>query len=59
MIEACNSCHEAMGRGFIKVVKLKVPADPGINYKLRSEPGAVPKQSGRTIRLRHRFCISH
>lgn len=43
VIETCNGCHDAMGYGFIKVVKLKGPADPGIQYKLKSEPGAVPK----------------
>jgi hypothetical protein len=32
-----------MGYGFIKVAKLTAPADPGINYTLKSEPGDVPK----------------
>lgn len=31
-----------MGYGFIKVVKLKAPADPGINYTIKPEPGDVP-----------------
>ncbi len=43
VIETCNGCHEAMGYGFVKVVKLKGPADPGISYAVKSEPGAVPK----------------
>lgn len=42
-IKNCNSCHEGMGYGFIKVVKLSAPADNGINYKLNSQPGDVPK----------------
>jgi hypothetical protein len=32
-----------MGYGFIKVVKLNAPADNGVDYKVKSEPGAVPK----------------
>ena len=43
VIGDCNSCHEGMGYGFIKLVKLTNPADPGINYTLKSEPGDVPK----------------
>ena len=43
VIKDCNSCHEGMGYGFIKVVKLSAPADNGINYKLNSQPGDVPK----------------
>lgn len=43
VIKDCNSCHEGMGYGFIKVAKLKAPADPGINYRVKSEPGDVPK----------------
>ena len=43
VIKDCNTCHEGMGYGFIKVVKLKAPADPGINYAIKSEPGDVPK----------------
>jgi hypothetical protein len=42
-INDCNGCHAGMGYGFIKVVKLKAPADNGINYKVKSEPGDVPK----------------
>ncbi len=34
---------QGMGYGFIKVVKLSTPADSGINYTLKSEPGDVPK----------------
>ena len=43
IIKDCNSCHEGMGYGFIKLVKLDAPADAGINYTVKSEPGDVPK----------------
>jgi hypothetical protein len=43
VIKDCNSCHEGMGYGFIKLVKLAAPADSGINYTMKSEPGDVPK----------------
>lgn len=43
VIKDCNGCHEGMGYGFIKVVKLKAPADTGINYSIKSQPGDVPK----------------
>jgi len=43
VINDCNGCHKAMGYGFIKVVKMKVPADAGIAYTGKSEPGDVPK----------------
>lgn len=43
VITDCNSCHEGMGYGFIKLVKLNSPADSGINYTIKSEPGDVPK----------------
>jgi hypothetical protein len=43
VIKDCNNCHQGMGYGFIKVVKLKTPADNGIDYALKSEPGDVPK----------------
>jgi hypothetical protein len=43
VIGDCNGCHQGMGYGFIKVVKLKSPADNGINYSIKSEPGDVPK----------------
>ena len=42
-IKACNGCHAGMGYGFIQLVKLGAPADNGIDYKLKSEPGDVPK----------------
>jgi hypothetical protein len=42
-IKNCNGCHAGMGYGFIQVVKLGAPADNGINYKVKSEPGDVPK----------------
>ena len=43
MINNCNGCHAGMGYGFIKVTKLSAPADNGIDYKVKSEPGDVPK----------------
>jgi hypothetical protein len=43
VIADCNNCHQSMGYGFIKVVKQKTPADVGINYSVKSEPGDVPK----------------
>lgn len=43
VIKDCNSCHAAMGYGFIQVVKQAAPSDIGINYKVKSEPGDVPK----------------
>jgi hypothetical protein len=43
VMKDCNSCHEGMGYGFIKLVKLSSPADSGINYTVKSEPGDVPK----------------
>src|SRR6202521_2838196 len=43
VIKDCNNCHEGMGYGFVKVVKLSAPADNGINYTVKSEPGDVPK----------------
>jgi hypothetical protein len=42
-IKACNGCHAGMGYGFIQLVKLGAPADNGIDYKVKSEPGDVPK----------------
>jgi hypothetical protein len=43
VIKSCNSCHDAMGYGFIKVIKMKEPADKGINYLLKSKATDVPK----------------
>ena len=43
VITDCNGCHAGMGYGFIKVVKMKVPADIGVDYALKSQPGDVPK----------------
>ncbi|MEO8304762.1 MAG: hypothetical protein ABI724_11635 [Betaproteobacteria bacterium] len=43
VIKDCNGCHTAMGYGFIKVVKQSSPSDQGIDYKIKSEPGDVPK----------------
>ena len=41
-INACNGCHAGMGYGFIKVVKLGAPANNGVDYKIKSNPGDVP-----------------
>jgi hypothetical protein len=43
VIKECNACHAAMGYGFIKVVKQKVPSDQGIDYKVPSKAEDVPK----------------
>jgi predicted aminopeptidase len=43
VVKECNACHEGMGYGFIKVVPLKSPTDPGINYKVKSKATDVPK----------------
>lgn len=43
VIDDCNACHKKMDYGFIKVVKMKTPADVGVNYHVKSEPGDVPK----------------
>ncbi len=43
VIDDCNSCHKKMDYGFIRVVKLKAPANPGLDYTVKSEPGDVPK----------------
>ena len=43
VIKDCNACHAGMGYGFIQVVKQTAPSDVGINYKVKSEPGDVPK----------------
>jgi hypothetical protein len=43
VIKSCNACHQAMGYGFIKVVKLREPVDKGINYFLKSKGTDVPK----------------
>jgi cytochrome c556 len=43
VVKDCNGCHAAMGYGFIKVVVQAAPSDIGIDYKVKSEPGDVPK----------------
>jgi hypothetical protein len=43
VIKSCNACHDGMGYGFIKVIKLKEPADKGIDYSLKSKAADVPK----------------
>ena len=43
VIKSCNGCHEGMGYGFIKVIKMKEPADTGISYLLKSKATDVPK----------------
>ena len=42
-INECNGCHGSMGYGFIKVIKMKTPADMGIKYPLKSKATDVPK----------------
>jgi hypothetical protein len=41
-IANCNGCHAGMGYAFIKIVKLSAPADGGIDYRIKSNPGDVP-----------------
>jgi hypothetical protein len=43
VIDSCNACHAGMGYGFIKVIKLKEPADKSINYSIKSKATDVPK----------------
>jgi len=43
VIGSCNACHAGMGYGFIKVIKLKEPADKGIDYSIKSKATDVPK----------------
>ena len=43
VIGECNKCHGAMGYGFIQVVKMKTPADIGIDYSRKSKAADVPK----------------
>ena len=43
VVADCNNCHKAMEYGFIQVVKQTAPADQGIDYTVKSEPGDVPK----------------
>jgi hypothetical protein len=43
VIKSCNACHEGMGYGFIKVIKMKEPANKGISYLLKSKATDVPK----------------
>ncbi|MBF0506149.1 MAG: hypothetical protein HQL09_04875 [Nitrospirae bacterium] len=43
VINKCNDCHSGMGYGFIKVVKMKAPADKGIAYTGKSKAEDVPK----------------
>src|SRR3954471_16113105 len=42
VIPACNGCHAGMGYGFVKILKLGAPADNGIDYTVKSNPGDVP-----------------
>jgi len=43
VITSCNSCHAGMGYGFIKVIKMKTPANIGIDYSRKSKVTDVPK----------------
>jgi len=42
VIESCNGCHQGMGYGFIKIMRLKEPADKGMDYSLKSKATDVP-----------------
>jgi hypothetical protein len=42
-VKDCNGCHEGMGYGFVEVVRLKGPANPGLNYTRPSKATDVPK----------------
>ena len=42
VINGCNNCHVGMGYGFIKVIKMKTPADVGIEYSGKSKATDVP-----------------
>ncbi len=42
-IESCNLCHQASKRGFIKVIKMREPADKGIDYLLKTNPTGAPQ----------------
>ena len=42
VINGCNNCHVGMGYGFIKVIKMKTPADVGIDYSGKSKATDVP-----------------
>ncbi len=43
VISTCNTCHAGLGYGFIEVIKMKTPADVGINYSRKSKATDVPK----------------
>ena len=43
VISSCNGCHVGMGYGFIKVIKMKTPANVGIDYSVKSKATDVPK----------------
>jgi hypothetical protein len=36
-IQSCNLCHEATGNGFIKIIKLREPADKEMDYLLKTK----------------------
>lgn len=42
-IESCNLCHEATRNGFIKVIKLREPADRGIDYLFKTKATGEPQ----------------
>ncbi len=43
VIRHCNDCHDGMGYGFINVIRMKTPADQGIDYTIKSKAADVPK----------------
>jgi len=42
-IESCNLCHEATRNGFIRVIKLREPADKEIDYLLKTKGTGEPQ----------------
>jgi len=42
-LKSCNACHEVMGYGFIKVIRLTEPVDKSLTYILKSKATDVPK----------------
>lgn len=43
VIPHCNSCHSGMGYGFIKLFRMKRPANEDIDYNIKSKATDVPK----------------
>jgi hypothetical protein len=43
VIPHCSGCHAGMGYGFIKVIKMRRPADETVDYRVKSNATDVPK----------------